>query len=259
MRTRVKICCIGSPGEARIAIEAGADALGLVARMPSGPGPILDEVIAEVTAMVPPPVTTFLLTSETTADAISAHIRATHPTAVQIVSHIDPAESARLAKLEPHVHRVQVIHIEGPEALNICEAYNAYVHAFLLDSGRPAGLIAELGGTGRVHDWAISAKFVQLSSRPVFLAGGLTAANVNDAIMQVRPFGIDLCSGVRTNGHLDPSKLQAFMRAVENADKEGMPTECWTRCPPVISRFAIGHRRRTRLLDAMPPDRRSSG
>lgn len=107
MRTRIKICCIASPDEARIAIAAGADALGLVARMPSGPGPISDRAIAEVTALVPPPVATFLLTSETTADAISAHVRATAPSAVQIVSHIDPAESGKLAALEPHVRRIR--------------------------------------------------------------------------------------------------------------------------------------------------------
>ena len=106
MRTRFKVCCIASPDEARAAIEAGADALGLVARMPSGPGTIADEAIAEMTSLVPPPVATFLLTSETTAEAISAHIRATRPTAVQIVSHIRPSESARLAEREPHVRRV---------------------------------------------------------------------------------------------------------------------------------------------------------
>jgi len=213
VRTRIKICCIASVEEARMAIAAGADALGLVARMPSGPGPIPDSVIAEVTAAVPPPVSTFLLTCETTADAISAHIRATRPTTVQIVSHIAPQESARLAVLEPHVRRVQVIHVEGPEALDLIDVYSAHVHAFLLDSGRPNAAIAEFGGTGRQHDWTISARFVKASPLPVFLAGGLSASNVGDAIRQVRPFGLDLCSGVRTDGRLDPEKLKAFMLA----------------------------------------------
>ncbi|WP_265102094.1 phosphoribosylanthranilate isomerase [Sphingomonas hengshuiensis] len=161
-----------------MAIHAGADALGLVAHMPSGPGPISDERIAEVTAIVPPPVATFLLTSETKAEAISAHIRATNPSTVQIVSHIDPAESAKLAMLEPHVRRVQVIHVEGPEAIDLIPLYAPHVRAFLLDSGRPNAAIAELGGTGRAHDWAVSAAFVKATERPVFLAGGLSAANV---------------------------------------------------------------------------------
>jgi len=203
-----------------MAVGAGADAVGLVARMPSGPGPIADAMIAAVTAMVPPPVATFLLTSETTADAISAHIRATNPSVVQIVAHIDPAESARLALLEPHVRRVQVVHVEGPQAIAMIPAYAPHVHAFLLDSGRPDAAIAELGGTGRVHDWAVSAAFVRATDTPVFLAGGLSAANVGEAIRQVRPYGVDLCSGVRSEGALDPVKLSAFMRAAKEADVE---------------------------------------
>jgi phosphoribosylanthranilate isomerase len=218
MRTRIKVCCIASPEEAELAISLGADALGLVARMPSGPGPIPDGRIAEITARVPPPVSTFMLTSETTAEGISAHVRATGPTTVQIVSHIPPNESARLAALEPTVRRVQVLHVEGPEVLELIPFYAPHVHAFLLDSGRPNAPVAELGGTGRAHDWSVSAAFVALSPRPVFLAGGLTPANVGEAIDRVRPFGVDLCSGVRTNGALDARKLAAFVEAVAQAD-----------------------------------------
>jgi phosphoribosylanthranilate isomerase len=220
VRTRIKVCCIASPDEARMAIEAGADALGLVARMPSGPGPIADATIAGITACVPPPVATFLLTCETTAETISAHIRATNPSTVQVVSHIDPVESEKLATLEPHVRRVQVIHVEGPEALDLIRAYAPHVHAFLLDSGRPNAVVAELGGTGRAHDWAVSSACVRATERPVFLAGGLSAGNVADAIRRVRPFGLDLCSGVRTDGQLDPGKLAAFVRAVRQTDAD---------------------------------------
>jgi len=200
-----------------MAVAAGADALGLVAAMPSGPGPISDALIAEIAAIVPPPVATFLLTSETSAAAISAHVRAMRPTVVQVVRHIDSAESARLAVLEPQVRRVQVIHVEGIDALELIPVYAPHVHAFLLDSGRPSASVPELGGTGRIHDWSISAAFVAASPRPVFLAGGLNAENVREAISRVRPFGVDLCSGVRTNGRLDAEKLKAFMEAVRSA------------------------------------------
>ena len=219
MRTRIKVCCIASVEEARLAIDIGADALGLVGAMPSGPGPIADEAIAEIASFAPPPIATFLLTAEQTAAAISAHVRKTNPTTVQIVSHIDPTESARLADLEPNVRRVQVIHVEGAAALDLMAAYAPHVHAFLLDSGRPSAPTPELGGTGRQHDWAVSAEFVRRSPLPVFLAGGLSAANVADAITQVRPFGLDLCSGVRTNDQLDPGKLADFMRAARAADE----------------------------------------
>lgn len=201
-----------------MAVAAGVDALGLVGAMPSGPGPIPDDRIAAIARLVPPPVATFLLTSETTAEAISAHIRATGPTAIQVVSHIDPKEAAALAALEPQVRRVQVIHVEGEDALGLIPLYAPHIHAFLLDSGRPNAAVRELGGTGRVHDWEISAAFVRASPVPVFLAGGLNPANAGEAIRRVRPYGLDLCSGVRTGGWLDPVKLAAFMESVRSAD-----------------------------------------
>lgn len=212
------MCCIQSIDEARTAIGAGADALGLVARMPSGPGPISDAVIGEIAAFAPPPVATFLLTSETTADSIAAHVAATGPNTVQIVSHIDRRESERLARLIPHVRRVQVIHVEDRQAIDLIDVYGPHVHAFLLDSGRPSAAVAELGGTGRRHDWTLSAEFVARSKRPVFLAGGLSAENAAEAVSLVRPFGLDLCTGVRTDGRLDLRKLTDFMSAVARAD-----------------------------------------
>lgn len=214
MRTRIKVCCIASAEEAFAAIEAGADAVGLVAEMPSGPGPISDAEILAISAQVPPPISTFMLTSETKADAIAAHVEATEPTTVQIVSHIDIEESKRLYTLIPHIKRVQVIHVEDMSALDLIPIYAPYVHAFLLDSGRPNAATPEFGGTGRVHNWAISAAFVEASPIPVYLAGGLKPENVTDAIKLVKPFGVDLCSGVRTNGKLDRSRLDAFVSAV---------------------------------------------
>ena len=118
---RVKICCISSIGEARLAVRLGASALGLVAEMPSGPGVIPEALIARIAATVPPPVATFLLTSR---------------------------------------------------------------------------------------------RIVEVSPVPVFLAGGLTPTNVGEAIRSVRPFGVDLCTGVRTAGALDENKLLQFMKAV---------------------------------------------
>jgi phosphoribosylanthranilate isomerase len=220
MRTRIKICCMASIEEADLAVAAGADAVGLVGAMPSGPGPIADELIADIARHVPPPVASFLLTSETSAEAIADHVGRTGPTTVQVVCHIDPAEHVLLGKLQPRVSRVQVIHVEDAGALHLIDAYAPHVHAFLLDSGRPSATIPEFGGTGRVHDWAVSAAFVRASPRPVFLAGGLTPQNAADAVRQVRPFGLDLCSGVRTEGRLNRAKLEAFMSAVRAADFE---------------------------------------
>ena len=214
-RTRIKICCISSPEEAQAAIAAGADAIGLVGDMPTGPGVISDEQAREIARVVPPPVGTFLLTSRSRAQEIADHVRYCGVNTVQIVRHIDVDEHARLATLLSGIRRVQVIHVEDSAALDLIETYQPHVDAFLLDSGRPAS--QELGGTGRVHDWQVSAEFVRRSPRPVFLAGGLRPDNVNRAIAEVAPYGLDLCTGVRTDGRLDPAKLNEFVNAVSAA------------------------------------------
>ena len=196
-----------------MAIAAGADALGLVADMPSGPGPIDDDTIAEIAAFAPPPLATFLLTSRTDAEGIVDHANYCGTNTLQIVSHINVAEYPRIIKALPHTRRVQVIHVEDAGAVNLIHEYDPYVHAFLLDSGRPNATVTELGGTGRTHDWNISTACIAATKKPVFLAGGLAPDNVSRAIKQVKPFGLDLCSGVRSNHQLDHTKLSAFMQA----------------------------------------------
>ncbi|WP_164157193.1 phosphoribosylanthranilate isomerase [Sandarakinorhabdus rubra] len=214
--TRIKICCIASPAEAAVALAAGADVLGLVATMPSGPGPISDDAIAEIAAGLPAHVLSLLLTAETTADAIADHVRRTGTRGVQIVSHIDPGEQARLARLLPDHERWQVVHVEDEGALAMIAAHAPHVTGFLLDSGRPSA--GELGGTGRVHDWAISAAFVAASPVPVFLAGGLNPANAADAVRRVRPAGLDICSGLRRDARLDAELARRFVAAARQAD-----------------------------------------
>lgn len=214
---RVKICCIASLEEARLAVRQGAAALGLVGRMPSGPGPIADELIAEIAASVPPPVATFLLTSETEPEAIVDHVRRCGTNTVQLVDAIDPNAYAGLRKALPRVKIVQVIHVTGPESVAEAKQRAPLVDALLLDSGRPGAAVRELGGTGRVHDWSLSRRIVAGISRPVFLAGGLRPDNAAEAWRAVKPFGLDLCTGVRTNGRLDEGKLRDFFDALAPA------------------------------------------
>jgi len=210
---RVKICCIGSVEEAQIAIAHGATALGLVGHMPSGPGVITDRLIAEIAKAVPPPIATFLLTSETAPERIVAHAKATRTNTIQLVDAVPYADYAPIRQALPGVKLVQVIHVQGEESLEAAAAAARFADALLLDSGNPTAQVKTLGGTGKPHNWAISRKIVEQSTVPVFLAGGLNADNVRTAIEQVRPFGVDLCSGVRTEGRLDPIKLKAFMDA----------------------------------------------
>ncbi len=203
--------------EARTAVAAGANALGLVGRMPSGPGPIPDELIAEIAATVPPGVATFLLTSETEPEAVVEHVRRSGANTVQLVDRVPGQTYAALRRALPLVKLVQVVHVADQEALAEAVEAAPHVDALLLDSGSFRGPVKELGGTGRVHDWDVSRRIVETAGRPVYLAGGLKPENVTEAIRQVRPFGVDLCTGVRTDGRLDPVKLHAFMQAVRSA------------------------------------------
>ena len=210
----VKICCIASLAEARLAINAGAAAIGLVSEMPSGPGVIPDGLIAEIAAGIPPPTETFLLTAKRDADAIAEQQRGAGTTALQLVDRVPMSELRRLRKLLPDVRLVQVIHVGGEEALEEARSVAGLVDMLLLDSGNPRLAVKELGGTGRVHDWAHSRRIRQTAGVPVLLAGGLHPGNARAAIESVRPAGLDICSGLRTNGRLDASKLRAFFAAV---------------------------------------------
>lgn len=204
--------------EAQLAIHAGADALGFVCATPTSVRTIDKQRVAQITPLIPPPIESFLLTSELTASSIAKNVQLTGATTVQILSHISLTESKRLSELIPTIKRVQVIHVESVVTLELIDKYSPYVHSFLLDSGRPNLKTPEYGGTGRTHDWSISAEFVKKSALPVYLAGGLTTENVSEAIRLVRPFGVDLCSGVRTNSRLDPDKLKAFIAEVRRMD-----------------------------------------
>lgn len=214
MRTRLKVCCIGSVEEARLAIALGADALGLVSAMPSGPGVIAEERIAAIAATVPPPVAPFLLTACQKPEALVAQQRRCGAGTLQLVDRLDRDVFPFLRAALPGVKLVQVIHVTGVEAVGEAAAVAPHVDALLLDSGNPAAVVKELGGTGRVHDWALSRRIVEMTPVPVFLAGGLHAGNAAEAIVRVRPFGLDVCSGVRTGGRLDAGKLRAFVEAM---------------------------------------------
>ena len=214
---RVKICCISSVSEAQMAIRCGAAALGLVGAMPSGPGVISDEQIRTIAQEVPPPVATFLLTSETSAAAIIRHQQRVQTNTLQMVDALAEGAYQEIRVALPGVKLVQVIHVVDEASVDEALALAEQVDALLLDSGNPNLAVKELGGTGRVHNWQLSRQIREQVSKPIFLAGGLHADNVREAIETVEPFGLDLCSGVRTEGELDRRKLEAFFEAVEKA------------------------------------------
>ena len=211
----VKVCCIADIDEARLAIGAGASAIGLVSAMPSGPGPIEETDIARIAAAVPPPTETFLLTSLVDAEAIAEQQRRCGTTAVQLVDALEDVELRRLRRLLPSIRLVQVIHVTGADSVDEARAAAPLVDTILLDSGNPKLAIKELGGTGRVHDWAMSRRIRDSVAVPVLLAGGLNPGNAKEARERVMPAGLDVCSGLRPNGRLDADRLRRFFDAFQ--------------------------------------------
>jgi phosphoribosylanthranilate isomerase len=216
MRLRVKICCISSVEEAALAISYGADALGLVSEMPSGPGVISDELARGIAQSVPPAVSSFLLTSRQNAESIIEQQRFVRADTLQIVDNLTHGTYQDIRQALPGIKLVQVIHVQDEESLAEAVQIAAETDAILLDSGNQRLAVKLLGGTGRTHDWTISRRIVEQANKPVFLAGGLRPENVRDAIEQVRPFGLDICSGVLTDGKLDERKLSAFFEQVDS-------------------------------------------
>lgn len=214
LRPKVKICCIASLEEAKLALFHGASALGLVSAMPSGPGVIAETLIATIAASVPESAETFLLTSlQTAAGLIEQHARCA-TTTLQLVDHVPREELRILRGALPRVRLVQVIHVRNEDSLQEAIEVSPFVDALLLDSGNPALQVKELGGTGRTHDWGISRRIREEIPIPLWLAGGIHPGNVAEAVEAVAPYGLDVCSGLRTDGVLDPAKLAAFFKAL---------------------------------------------
>ncbi len=210
-RTRVKICCIGSVEEAWLAIRYGADALGLVSEMPSGPGVIDENLIRTIVRSVPAGVSTFLLTSKEDIKSIIEQQKRCHTNTIQICDRLTEGSYLDLKEALPGISIVQVIHVMGEESIEEAVSVSKNVDAILLDSGNQNLEVKELGGTGRTHDWKLSRKIRESLNVPIYLAGGLNPENITRAIEEVRPFGVDVCSGLRTNGALDEKKLSAYM------------------------------------------------
>jgi phosphoribosylanthranilate isomerase len=216
-RLRVKVCCIASIEEAELALEAGADALGLVSAMPSGPGVIRDEDIATIAEWVGSRAATVLLTSRLSAEGIGEQLRHSHPSVLQITDALPDGELAIVRARHPDVVLMPVVHVRDSTSVEEAVRLAADADAILLDSGNPLAQVKELGGTGRVHDWRVSRAIRDVVGVPLFLAGGLRAENVADAVRTVRPFGVDVCSGVRREGKLDRAAVTAFVAAAREA------------------------------------------
>ncbi|MDD3559317.1 MAG: phosphoribosylanthranilate isomerase, partial [Melioribacteraceae bacterium] len=190
----------------------------LVSEMPSGPGIISEPEIEKIISSLSSSTMTVLLTSKVTAEEIIAQYDFSKPFALQIVDELKESELKILRSELKDTELIQVIHVNDSGAIERAKSVEMFVDKILLDSGNPNLSVKTLGGTGNTHNWEISKKLVEEVNVPVFLAGGLNSENVVEAIKKVNPFGVDLCSGVRTNGKLDRLKLNDFFNIVRNAD-----------------------------------------
>lgn len=213
---KFKVCCIQSVKEAELAIRYGASAIGLVSAMPSGPGPISEEKIAEIAAAVPSYIDTFLLTSLQSATSIIEQHRRCGTSTIQVVDELLHGTYNDIRSALPGIKLVQVIHVDGDESIEKARGIAPHVDTILLDSGNPSAKVKTLGGTGNVHDWDISSRIVESVSAPVYLAGGLNPGNAAEAIRTVQPYALDVCSGLRTNDQLDEKKLHTFVDAIKS-------------------------------------------
>jgi phosphoribosylanthranilate isomerase len=216
MRPRIKICCVLDEAEGHLAVDAGADMVGLVGPGLSGPEVRDEATIRRIAATIPPPVGSVLLTRVSDPDALAAQVTRCGASLVQLCDAMPPAAWAAVRRAAPGVRILQVVHVRGPEAIDEALAIAPHVDALVLDSGAPDGPAPVFGGTGRTHDWALSAEIVRRAPRPVFLAGGIRPDNVAAAWRAVRPFGFDLCSGVREDGRMSATRLSSFFQAIRD-------------------------------------------
>jgi len=185
--------------------------------MPSGPGVIDDDLISRIASRIPPPIASFLLTSLTDEEAIVRQHAHCRTTTIQLCDYLRTEVLLGLRRRLPGIRLVQVIHVLSEEDISRALRVAPLVDAILADSGNPTLGIKKLGGTGCVHNWNLTRRIREAVDIPLFLAGGLSPENVGAAIAEVGPFGLDLCSRVRTDDRLDPGKLSAFFAALHKA------------------------------------------
>lgn len=205
MRTRVKICGITRAEDARAACEAGADAIGLVF-YPASPRFLLHEQARMLRDGLPPFVTAVALFVNPSRDEVERVIDRVRPGALQFHGDEPPEFCERFGL--PYLKACRVK--EGVDLLEYLQPYTG-ASGWLADA-----YVEAYGGTGTSFDWSVVPR---QRPRPLILSGGLTTENVRDAIRRVRPWGVDVSSGVESaKGIKDSARIAAFMAEVRNAD-----------------------------------------
>ena len=210
---RSKICGINSLEDVNVVLKSGAHALGfLVGITHLAEDKVSNEEAKTLIEGLPPYVSSVAVTHLTNVNEIIELVKYLGVTTVQIHDYIPPEAVKVVRDMLQCVKIIKAVHVVDEDALAVAKSFVPYVDAILLDSRTNE----RLGGTGMTHNWNISAKIVQAVKKPVILAGGLTSDNVYEAVIKVKPFGVDVNSGVETKYKKDFLKVSKF---ISNAAK----------------------------------------
>jgi phosphoribosylanthranilate isomerase len=212
---RVKVSCLRSAEEARRAVSFGVEAIGVASGLPAPAQELTDEEIAVIAAAVGEEVGTFLLTGLEDVDEIVEKVRRCGVNTVQLWDVLPRDSYRKIRRALPGVSIAQSVHVTGEAAIDQAREMATVADALVLGSTNPEPPFRWSDPHGQTHDWEISRRIVKAAQVPVILSGGLTHRNVADAIRLVRPYGVEVCSGVRRAGALETSMLVQFLESLD--------------------------------------------
>jgi phosphoribosylanthranilate isomerase len=215
---RVKICGNRSIDEILMAIQAGADAVGLiVGALHYTEDSLNPETANEILNRIPPFVNSVLVTHLLKAEDVLEVFQNVSTNTIQLQGNIEEREIRILKEMLINVKFIKTVHVQDERAIKIAESIAPLVDAIHLDSINGE----RIGGTGITHDWSISRRIVSRVNKPVILAGGLSPKNIEEAIAAVSPFAVDANSGLEyENGDKDPIKVRDFIRIAKRISHE---------------------------------------
>ena len=212
MNTKIKICGIRSIDDLSLSLQCGANAIGLIVGAKYVTEDNLSiEKATEIWKKIPPFVSSVLVSHGLCADEILSIHNKVSTTTIQLQNNISKDNILIIRKSLPYIKLIKAIHVTGEESIKEAISYKDIVDAILLDTKTSN----RIGGTGITHDWNISKKIVSILNKPVILAGGLNPTNITDAVTTVKPFAVDVNSGIEDfNGNKSPELTSVFIRKI---------------------------------------------
>jgi len=207
---KVKICGLKTERDIKMAVNAGADAVGFITEVPvDSPRKISISEASRLISKVPVFISSVLVIMPKNADEAIIMIDEAKPTEVQIHNALPLAELKKIRETGVRIIKTIPVseHADTEMLINLIKDLSGIADAVLLDTV----IDGKTGGTGVSHNWELSRKVVLSAGMPVILAGGLTPSNVSEAVQCVRPYAVDTASGVETNGKKDETKILDFI------------------------------------------------